>query len=82
MTAVSGSGNTDFTLRCDGCGLTVRSLGAVLHRWDLAWSILRRYGWIGTRSTKGPHGCPGCVRRNAFTAHADLLEASAHEHQP
>ena len=72
MTAVHGPDGTDFSLRCDGCGLLLRGLGAVLHRWDLAWSVLRRHGWIGARTAGGPHGCPGCVRSGTSTVHDDL----------
>jgi hypothetical protein len=68
MTAVHRPDGTDFNLRCDGCGLMVRGLGAVLHRWDLAWSVLRRYGWVGERSDRGPHGCPRCARHGAPVA--------------
>jgi hypothetical protein len=70
MTAVDG---TDFGLRCDGCGLMLRGLGAVLHRWDLAWSVLRRYGWLGERTTAGPHCCPRCVRHGVPATQDDLL---------
>ncbi len=71
MTAVQCSDGTDFSLRCDGCGLILRGL-AVLHRWDLAWSVLRRYGWFGERSARGPHACPRCARHGAPAAHDDL----------
>ncbi|GAA2575117.1 hypothetical protein GCM10010399_00600 [Dactylosporangium fulvum] len=61
MTALYAADGVDFSLVCDGCGMTVDNLGANLHNWDLAWSLFRRHGWVGTQSTGGPHGCPRCT---------------------
>lgn len=65
MTVLPASDGTDFSLVCDGCGMAVHHLGANLHNWDLAWSFVKRYGWIGTPSRRGPHGCPRCTSRSA-----------------
>lgn len=65
MTVLHESDGVDFRLVCDGCGAAVDHLGANLHNWDLAWSLLRRHGWIGDRSGRGPHGCPRCTVASA-----------------
>ncbi|MGI5240676.1 hypothetical protein [Dactylosporangium sp. CA-139066] len=68
MTVLQESDGGDFRLVCDGCGAVVEHLGATLRRWDLAWSVVRRYGWIGERSQRGPHGCPRCMAQSALEA--------------
>ncbi|GAA3452440.1 hypothetical protein [Dactylosporangium matsuzakiense] len=67
MTVIQESGGTDFRLVCDGCGNAVEHLGVNLHNWELAWSFVKRHGWIGDRSRRGPHGCPRCTVRAART---------------
>ncbi|MFG2041831.1 hypothetical protein [Dactylosporangium sp. NPDC048998] len=66
MTVLHDPDGTDFSLVCDGCGTTIDRLGANLHNWELAWSLVRRHGWVGERSRQGPHGCPKCTTRSAY----------------
>ncbi|GAA2639334.1 hypothetical protein GCM10010399_85910 [Dactylosporangium fulvum] len=68
MTVLHVPDGSDFSLVCDGCGMTVHHLGASLHNWDLVWSLFRRHGWIGVRSSCGPHGCPRCTLRAGLVA--------------
>ncbi|GGM37568.1 hypothetical protein ACFFX1_36420 [Dactylosporangium sucinum] len=67
MTVLHVPDGTDFSLVCDGCGMVVDHLGANLHNWELAWSLLRRHGWIGERSAGGPHGCRRCSASGVLT---------------
>lgn len=62
MTVLHPHGDADFSVVCDGCGRVLDHLGTILCNWGLAWSLLSRHGWVGTRDAAGPHGCPRCMK--------------------
>jgi anti-anti-sigma factor len=62
LTALLSRDGTNFAVACDRCGHLIANLADTLHRWDPAWSQLRRLGWTGAVLATGPHTCPGCTQ--------------------